>query len=209
MKRKDPIEDSGTGGLDALLMHTGSLDEILKGTQWNEIAGVLKRVYLTYMKQTVPLAEQATYVANLFVVYYAPSDNGMLRVVRCLDDARYLQAAERKAIVDFLEAFILANGQLRYISQQEWFTSRDYVIGIDVNYYPDRSGFNPASPKFHKDTGGNNIFVNLIFDNPQPIEATEWFVDTEQPSTARKRWQEKLLPASHLKELDRVRQASW
>ncbi|MFC0546215.1 hypothetical protein [Kutzneria chonburiensis] len=62
------------------------------------------------------------------------------------------------------------------------------------------------TPQFHKDTGGNNIFVNLVFDNANPIEATEWFVDVEEPGGLRAKWQERLLPAEHRKELADLRE---
>jgi hypothetical protein len=55
---------------------------------------------------------------------------------------------------------------------------------------------------FHKDTGGNNIFVSLVFDNQKTIEATEWFADLAQPSKKRMSWQSELLPPDLIKELD-------
>jgi hypothetical protein len=68
------------------------------------------------------------------------------------------------------------NGQWPYLKRQNWYTSGKYVIAVDINFYPDRSG-HKGTPVFHKDSGGNNIFVNLIFDNQDTIEATEWVVD--------------------------------
>jgi hypothetical protein len=111
-------------------------------------------------------------VAHLCTVYYA---HGKTRVVHKLEDAQWAPN-QIKPAVDFLEKFMGANRQWDYLEGQKWYIEADYVIAIDVNYYPDRSGFK-AYPEFHKDTGGNNIFVNLIFDNKNDIEATEWFAD--------------------------------
>lgn len=99
-----------------------------------------------------------------------------------------------------------ANNQWGYLKKQPWYQNRKYVIGIDVNYYPNRAQKSyRLAPQFHKDTGGNNIFVNLIFANQNPIEATEWFVDVEDPGSVRAAWQEKLLPKEHRDELASLR----
>lgn len=178
--------------LDSLLMRTDPLERLLPDTTaWTTIAGKLRSVFLT--------KELAPYVIELCTAYYA---SGKKRFVH---DRRFAgQTDQVAASVDFLETFMAANGQWPCITRQPWYTSGDYVIAVDVNYYPDRSGAK-ASPVFHKDTGGNNIFVNLVFDNQQPIEATEWFADLAQPSAQRARWQEKLLPPEHLKELQAAR----
>lgn len=178
--------------LDSLLMRSGPLEKLIPDTTaWNTIATKLKKVFLT--------EDLAKYVIELCTVYYT---HGKKRFVH---DRRFAANTDQvTAATDFLETFMTANGQWSYLKRQPWFTSGDYVIAVDVNYYPDRSGFK-ASPVFHKDTGGNNIFVNLIFDNQQPIEATEWFADLAQPSAQRVRWQEKLLPPGHLKELEAAR----
>jgi len=192
---------SGELTLDSLLMRTGPLADVLKEDMtWPEIASKLKEVFFhgDYF-QSLPGEDQATYVAELCTVYYV---HGKGAVTKELDDAKYTD--QIPAVADFLEEFMKANGQWGYIGKQDWFTSGEHAIAIDVNYYPDRSGFKEF-PIFHKDTGGNNIFVNLIFDNEKEIEATEWFADTKQPSTKRAEWQKKLLPQSHLDELDRLR----
>jgi hypothetical protein len=108
--------------------------------------------------------------------------------------------------VAFLKKFMDARGQWRYIESQDWYKNHEYVIAIEVNYYGNRSGqAYTMSPLFHKDTGGNNLFVNLIFDNKKPIEATEWFVDVQEPSGKRAEWQKTLLPEAHLKDLAALR----
>ncbi|ADJ47436.1 hypothetical protein AMES_5611 [Amycolatopsis mediterranei S699] len=108
--------------------------------------------------------------------------------------------------VAFLKKFMDARGQWSYIESQDWYKNHEYVIAIEVNYYGNRSGkAYTMSPMFHKDTGGNNLFVNLIFDNKKAIEATEWFVDVQEPSGKRAEWQKTLLPEAHLKDLAALR----
>jgi hypothetical protein len=67
------------------------------------------------------------------------------------------------------------NGQLPYIASQEWFKDGSVEVDVDVNFYKDR----PYSLQFgfHKDTAGDNLFVNLIFNNEEPTPATEWTED--------------------------------
>jgi hypothetical protein len=142
-------------------------------------------------------------VIDLCAVYYA---FGMQRSVKLDVNVDQKHAPLITKVADFLHSFMVANGQWAYIEAQSWFKRGECAIGIDINYYPDRSDFK-VSPKFHKDTGGNNIFANLIFDNKNPIEATEWFVDVEEPGEKRAKWQAALLPTAHLEELATLRQA--
>jgi hypothetical protein len=107
-------------------------------------------------------------------------------------------------ISSFLKSFMAANGQLDYIRRQPWFLNSTYGIEIDVNYYPHR-GFEAAGGGYHKDTGGNNIFVNIIFHNDDPIPATELFPDAAPRSKKRRDLQAKLLPRKHRVELQSLR----
>ncbi len=198
----NPVSRGNTLSLDSLLMKTGPLEDLVPEHQtWTNIAHDLKDIFLTYIKTYLSTEDQAEYVAQLCTVYYAYHKD---RVIKKLSDAQYTTRVDDT--VNFLEKFMKRNGQWDYIEAQPWFTSGQYVIAIDVNYYPDRSGYK-VTPIFHKDTGGNNIFVNLMFDNQNDIEATEWFADLEQPSDKRKLWQESLLPPSHVTELQFARKS--
>jgi hypothetical protein len=95
---------------------------------------------------------------------------------------------------DLLAPFMRRNGQLDYIYGQKWFTDGDMVVDISVNFYNNRSA-EDTTLGFHKDTSGDNLFVNLIFNNKQPILATEWVVDKQEMKEAKKR-QMKLYMAS-------------
>ena len=195
-----PVQDNVLT-LDSLLMRTGPLSGILKETKtWTGIASKLGEVFLPKAKKMTP-EERSLYVVYLCTTYYAHGKKRFVYEYPMSSDAKTDQVTPA---VDFLETFMTANGQWPYIKAQPWYTTGDYVIAIDVNYYPDRSGYK-VSPGFHKDTGGNNIFVSLIFDNKKTIEATEWFADLAKPSAQRARWQEKLLPSEHLKELQSAR----
>lgn len=190
----------GEETLDKLFMKTGSINElpgIVTGDAWAAIASDLKNVFLPmYVNKTL----QGDFAALCTIYYFG----GKKAVVADGASQLALQKAGLGDLVDgvvgFLEQFMVANGQWGYIRKQDWFTKGECAIAIDVNYYPDRSD-QKALPRFHKDTGGNNIFVNLLFDNDTQIEATEWFTDIEQPSRERQLWQKGLLPASHLQAL--------
>jgi hypothetical protein len=178
--------------LDSLLMHTDPLSRLLPDvTPWTTLAKNLDATY--------PAVKDVDTVIELCTAYYKHEKK---RFVHTKADGK--RTDQIVPAIEFLEEFMARNGQWPYIKLQPWYTSGDYVIAVDINYYPDRSGYK-AVPAFHKDTGGNNIFVNLIFANAAAIEATEWFADLTQPSTQRAEWQAKLLPARHLEELAAAR----
>jgi hypothetical protein len=180
--------------LEPLLIKAKPLAEILtdRPERWTELA---KKLAVAY-----PPTQGKDVVYPLCTVYYAFNKNRLISPTQPSSDTLVTQ------VVDFLEVFMNANGQWAYIKDQPWYKSRDYVIGIDVNFYPNRAQNSyKLAPQFHKDTGGNNIFVNLIFDNQHPIEATEWFVDVEDPGGSRAAWQEKLLPTTHREQLASLR----
>jgi hypothetical protein len=184
-----------TPTLRQLLMDTGSVDDLLRGdTTWTDLAAKLKHTF-SYV---------APGYAELCTIYL----RGKEVVPKATPNGEYLNAEyesdQVQVLSNFLTAFMDKNGQLGYINSREWFNNGPFIIGIDVNYYPDRSSAQEYT-EFHKDTGGNNLFVNLIFDNEQKIEATEWFADFEEPSAERARWQSALLPPSHLKDLKNAR----
>jgi hypothetical protein len=187
---------------EKIVIDSGSVTTLVKGDRWPDLAKTMKATYLPIQQRQEPKI-QAGFVVSLCTVYYA---YGQQRVIHTGQGDILMGKDNLEKLIDVLEEFMEQNGQWTYIKQQKWYTSREYVIGIDVNYYPDRSGFTTFIA-FHKDTDGNNIFVNLIFDNDGPIEATEWFADVGEPSKQRKKLQEQLLPDAYLKQLDRTRAA--
>jgi hypothetical protein len=175
--------------LDELYMGTGSLDTILPDSGWPELAAKLKAVYT---KGKGPTEEILEPLCTIYLKQGKPTQYLTLKAGRRTDQI--------PNVVAFLESFMKANGQWDYIQKQDWFKSDGHVIGIDVNYYANRRGAGDL-PEFHKDTGGNNLFVNLVFDNEADIEATEWFADVDDPSKERQGWQSRLLPKSHMTDL--------
>jgi hypothetical protein len=193
--------------LRPLLMDAKPLAALMKRhDKWTDLAARLKSAFPAQPKSS----PNANEVIHLCGVYYAHDREPFIFSYDYHYKARVEEDVFNGLVADtvaFLEEFMDDRGQWGYIKQQAWYKNREYVIGIDVNYYPDRSSsLYTMSPQFHKDTGGNNLFVNLIFDNKQPIEATEWFVDVQEPSGKRAAWQRQLLPPAHLKELDALRQ---
>jgi hypothetical protein len=181
--------------LDQLYMETGSLDTLIPGSDWSKIATKLKKDYIS------PHAPKKEALAELCTVYYKSGKEAQTK-----DKIASKQTDQTQNVVTFLESFMEANGQWDYIKDQDWYTKEGCVIGIEVNYYANRSGTG-ALPGFHKDTAGDNIFVNLVFDNTDAIEGTEWFADVEKPSKARKAWQKGVLPPSYRTDLNRARKA--
>src|ERR1044072_7471266 len=174
-------------------MGTGSLDTILPDSGWPTLATNLKKDFVS------PLQPKKESLAELCTVYYKSGQKAQT----ALKDAGKL-TTHVPEVVAFLEKFMEANGQWHYTRDQDWFKKDGHVIGIEVNYYTNRAGAG-ALPGFHKDTGGDNVFVNLVFDNDDTIEATEWLPDVTEPSKARMAWQKGLLPASYQTDLNRAR----
>ncbi|MEL6450757.1 MAG: hypothetical protein AAFQ19_05815 [Pseudomonadota bacterium] len=94
-----------------------------------------------------------------------------------------------QALMDRCRAFVLnfmrRNGQLAFIAQQPWFLDGSYDIVVDCNFYGDRAMETGNALGFHKDTAGQNLFVNLVFDNTTQTPATEWFPDGDAFPPAR------------------------
>ncbi|MFD1045987.1 hypothetical protein ACFQ1S_10645, partial [Kibdelosporangium lantanae] len=204
-----------------LLMDTGSVTKFVDRQTWVTLADDLKRIFYRYATDTKNAEEIGKYSVHLCTVYHQNQPNN--RKVRYLAREtgfagaadkvadNYLTKDAEKVIADraarFVEDFMAGNGQWDYIRQQEWYRNGDYVIAVDVNYYPDRGGVFKRFPQFHKDTGGNNIFVNLVFDNDSVIEATEWYTDLAVPSQKRVAWQQGLMPKDHMTALTEARAA--
>jgi hypothetical protein len=179
--------------LDQLYMDTGSLDTLLPGSSWSDISASL---WLDYALDLKPKEDA---LAELCTVYYKTGKKAQIK-----EKPASAKTDQVSKVVDFLEKFMEANGQWDYIREQDWFKKEGYVIGIEVNYYANRLG-SGILPDFHKDTAGDNVFANLIFDNDDTIEGTEWFADVEEPSAAREKWQKKVLPKTYQAELVQAR----
>jgi hypothetical protein len=117
-----------------------------------------------------------------------------------------LEARERLRAVwqKLLHPLMIYNGQLAYIATQPWFQSQKYGVLVDVNYYPNR-GYTNAALSMHKDTQGQNLFVNLVFNNSNPMPATEWTFDLQAPTPYKSRHLKLLMPSTVRQEIAKAR----
>lgn len=104
----------------------------------------------------------------------------------------------------FLKGFMIANGQMDYIRTRDWYTTGSHVVEVDVNYYINRA-FNSAPPYWHKDTGGGNLFVNLIFTNSEPIVGTEVTADSRPMGDVKKASLLSNMPVEQVQDIESTR----
>jgi Domain of unknown function (DUF4157) len=103
----------------------------------------------------------------------------------------------------FLSPFMKANGQYAYIERKKWFKEGAASIIIDINFYYNRGA--DRSFAFHKDTGADNLFVNLIFNNKEEILATEWTEDLEADTPKKVDALKLNLPDAEIARIDKAR----
>ncbi|ACU35873.1 hypothetical protein [Actinosynnema mirum] len=177
--------------LARLVMKTGSLETLRPANvaHWTKIAEMLRAAF--------PQGGAQRDDVHLFTSYSA---HGLAQPEVVTEHDTKLMTVARLLLEHLMEA----NGQWSYLKAQPWFTDGGHLVAIDANYYPNRE-VKGGQPQFHKDTAGNNVFVNLLFDNPDPIPATEWLVDVGEPGFRRRLLQESLLPPGYLKDLDEAR----
>lgn len=101
---------------------------------------------------------------------------------------------------DFVFDFMDANGQLAYIERQPWYRDGSFEVHVDLNFYYDRE-IEAKGLGTHKDTGGDNLFVNLIFDNELDTPATEWTQDPQPLLGFKADLMKKLLPKDMLEQI--------
>ncbi|MGW4114280.1 hypothetical protein ACWEFJ_25690 [Actinosynnema sp. NPDC004786] len=200
----DAAHGSTARTLHSLLMDTGNLSKILTPEEvqvWAGLAEFLRKSFEGFVA-TTDRKTLADTTADLCTAYYAHNKPMWFKES---DYARQTDGLS-EAVIGFLETFMVRNGQWDYLRNQDWFTDNQYVVAVEANYYPDRTGSNER-PAFHKDSAGINVFANLIFANTRPMEATEWFADLEEPSAKRAQWQQRNVPAGYLKDLAVAREA--
>ena len=181
-----PSADAVRAGLLDRMMHTGSLVELMKPADFKSLSKRLGKHC-----QTNGINE-----LNLGTVRLK-NDNGKVTgrtLTADLSDPRLGEAA------DFLLAFMRANGQLSYIEDQNWFKVLKAPVFVDVNYYHDRE-IGGAELGMHKDTAGDNLFVNLIFNNEKETPATEWMQDADDPLGEKRKAMTALLPQAMMQSI--------
>ncbi len=86
------------------------------------------------------------------------------------------QAGMQQAIVANTLTTMIKAGQIEYL-RKGGLVNEDWMVLIEVHYYRSRD---QASSQFHKDTLGKTLFVNLDYDNEDPIAGPEYLL---QPPT--------------------------
>jgi len=84
-----------------------------------------------------------------------------------------VEAGVTEKIVINTLATMEAAGQLDYL-RKSGLIDTDWKVIVEVHYYRDR---NPEQTKFHKDSTGQTLFVNLNFTNEQEIAGPEVVVN--------------------------------
>lgn len=116
------------------------------------------------------------------------------------------EGAWKQKISTLLRSFMIANGQMAYIRSRNWYGQHTHKIEVDVNYYINRP-FSTAPLYWHKDTGGGNLFVNLLFTNNQPIVGTEYTADTQAVSADKKSSLRANMPKEQVTDIENAREA--
>lgn len=99
-------------------------------------------------------------------------------------------------------ALLRANGQLDYIRRQPWFrqSTHQVVLNLENQFTRETSYL-----KFHKDTGGDVLFSNLVFRNSAGLPATEWSLDLEPMPPGKRALVSRTWPAALLTAVDEAR----
>ena len=163
-------------GLVDRMMHVGSLPELNKdlALEWTGLGQVLDD-YCSQNLKAVQDAKKDDRMINIGSLYLDDLDliDHSQTVVRSL-----LPKANIDRCSSFVHGLMKANGQLDYIRNAPWWNPGELRVRVDMNYYHNRPLDDSSKVVgMHKDTAGDNLFVNLVFGNAQATPATEWTQD--------------------------------
>jgi hypothetical protein len=96
---------------------------------------------------------------------------------------------DKQIIVNTLHTMQVA-GQLDYL-RESGLINNEFKIVVEIHYYRAR---NPDQRKFHKDTTGQTLFVNLNFVNDKPIHGPEYVVNPDTNEAHDKQVRDNLPP---------------
>jgi hypothetical protein len=179
--------DMVRAGLVDQMLHAGSLNTIAElGGSWLSLSSELSEICETSQKETV---KENGGLLMLGIVKLWKEGNEEKFVVE-----KDLVAGKAEAAGRFMVDFMDKNGQLSFIRKQSWFQDGSYVVHIDLNFYHNRPMSDSGELGMHKDTAGDNLFVNLIFNNTDETPATEWTQDRSIPEGDKKEVMERLMP---------------
>jgi len=197
-KRGASIEEVRAGLADLLLV-TGSLNTLPKAVAWPD--DVWKGLKQSAKQKFGPEGGDV----RVGRVRLSPLGNAACFTLDDNDNKFVDVTLLQKTWNTFLHQFMEANGQLPYIKRQQWFRDGTATVVVDINFYYNRHP-NEAF-RFHKDTGGDNLFVNLVFNNKANILATEWIEDLQSDATGKRKGLRRNLPDSQRQEIRDTRSA--
>ena len=197
-KKGTSIEEVRAGLADLLLV-TGSLNTLPTAVAWPD--DVWKGLKQSAKSKFGPAGGDV----RVGRVTLAPSGNVASFKLDENDKQHVDIALLQKTWNTFLHQFMEANGQLPYMKRQQWFRDGKATVVVDINFYYNRHP-NEAF-RFHKDTGGDNLFVNLVFNNKANILATEWIEDLKSDASGKRKALRRNLPDSQRTEIRDTRSA--
>ncbi|HEY1397920.1 hypothetical protein [Roseateles sp.] len=167
-------------GLADRLMHVGSLPELDEdlALQWGPLAvrlGVYTEKALGKVKEKDVGKKDGDRMINVGSLYMVDLDRPDLdeTVARSR-----MPMEDIVACAAFVRGLMRANGQLDHIRRAPWWQEGGLKVRVDMNYYHNRPlDKTSRNVGMHKDTAGDNIFVNLVFTNTAATPATEWTQD--------------------------------
>jgi hypothetical protein len=168
--------DEVRAGLVDRMMHVGSLPDLSKDLSlaWTDLGRALD----DYCTRTLPAdsnIKQQDRMINIGSLYLSDLDlidHGQT-VVRSLLDKGTIDRCS-----NFVHGLMRANGQLDFIRGAAWWKPAEMRVRVDMNYYHNRPLDRTSRVVgMHKDTAGDNLFVNLVFGNEHATPATEWTQD--------------------------------
>lgn len=191
-KTGNTLDEVRAGLLDRT-MQVGSVTELSEEGAWTALAVKLE----DECKAKIPDAKGDTVEKTKDIML----DLGVIRLQRGVDGkvvgAAAVPGKEQKHSADiasFIVSFMRKNGQLGYIERQPWFKDNLRDVNLDLNFYFNRPMSDSGELGMHKDTAGDNLFVNIIFSNTEETPATEWTQDRDLPKGVKEELSRRLMP---------------
>jgi hypothetical protein len=172
--------DAVRAGLADRLMHVGSLPELSDqlALQWGPLADKLGKYAQRTLKEIKAEKvgkDSSDRLINVGSLYLTDLDHPEFdkTTARCL-----MPQGDIAECATFVYGLMKANGQLDHIRRAPWWKQGGLRVRVDMNYYHNRP-LDKLSRNvgMHKDTAGDNLFVNLVFGNTAATPATEWTQD--------------------------------
>lgn len=174
-------------GLPQLLMKQGAVAELLPGTfDWRGLMDQV-RACLTQDERTGGLIASVT---------LRPDESiGVMPF-------RPFEAPVAEAVARFALALVRANGQMDFLRREPWFGHGTHQVMLRVDA---QLGRTKERLEFHKDTDGDILFNNLVFQNEADMLATEWSLDVQPMAAAKAAVLQRQWPVSLISKVAKAR----